>query len=91
MLNGTSTTYTNNAIKPGTPNPKLRALLVTLKWNQYCVTQILSSWAQANHFIFDSNGVPYTAVVIWNENGTVYVTNRTDVYIHSISIIEDIA
>lgn len=63
-------------------------LLVTAEWNNYFVTQIMAINGGDYHFVFDNNGSLYTAVVEWNMGtGTVFCSNRNDVYINTISLL----
>lgn len=63
-------------------------LLVTAKWNDYFSTQIMTLNGCDYHFVFDNNGSMYTAVIKWNiQTGTVFCSNRSDVYINAISML----
>lgn len=82
LYNGASdnnTSYTNNIL--GTSS----SIIVTLRWNSYLVSMVLTRKGYY-HFVFDKSGVPYAALLIWNNN-TITVQNRTDVYIDSVSAI----
>lgn len=87
VVYGNSTTsYTNAVLKTAS------ALLVTARWNSYCVSQILVRDTNGYHFVFDNNGSMYTAVIKWTKSsGNVQCTNRNDVYIDAISLINPIS
>ncbi len=83
LAGGTSTSYSSSNLK------NAAGLFVTTQWNGYYVTQPVLVQNAPYHFVFDLSGSMYTATVVWNTaNGTVSVTNRSDVYIYAITMIE---
>ena len=86
VYGNTTTSYTNAALKTAS------AILVTANWNGYRESQIIVRGdGSGYHFPFDYNGSLYTAVIKWTKSsGNVQCTNRNDVYIDAISLINPI-
>ena len=78
-----STSVTREEIKSAA------GLLVTAEWSGYLVTQIIALNDGDYHFVFDNNGNLYTAIIRWEmQTGKVFCSNRSDVYIHTISLLK---